>query len=218
MSISRKIIFLGITSILLTACTTVVQNNTSTPTNTTSAPQSTSAPAETSKGSPSSSPKASDSTASWKLYSNQKEGYQIKYPPTWYAMNGFESTIGTSENYLSNENVKYTELSKNGVYLFIKRDNATQAPENNPVKNFNALYTSQTHTNIQIANTQAIKIIFENEFDAGSKGDTNKRIIRYALMHNNKIYVLEFRSKFNVAITQNESIFDSIAQTFKFTN
>ena len=39
----------------------------------------------------------------------------------------------------------------------------------------------------------------------------------YAFMHNNKIYELEFRGQYNTAITQNESQFDSIAQSFKFT-
>ena len=153
------------------------------------------------------------STENWKTYSSTEDNYSVKYPSTWFSRGRVENSLGGAESYLSNENSKYSDLSPEGVYIFLKKKGKTD----NDSLLFNQAEETEGAEILTIDGQPAVKVKARTANMSGM-GDQERYVIETTVFYKNQtLYALSLESPFVKPVEENEKIYDQILSTFKFT-
>jgi hypothetical protein len=158
----------------------------------------------------------SKSRQEWKIYTNEKLGYSISYPPDWY----YGEFIENEYSGVAIHNFK-SGLQQPPKPVDIK---IIYTPNNNPKKLDLENYLKEKHSvslnfvseksNVNISNQLAIKEVFKGDADNSGNGKMlNTRTIDYILSRGQDI--VEISCILNNDIP--EDVVTNIALTFKFT-
>lgn len=159
----------------------------------------------------------------WQTLTNQQDGYQLKFPDTWYDIGQLESRDGFYMHALVNERGDLTKLSPNGMYIIIRKWTETLVFGDNqrltPPQYFNEYKKLWFDAKRLFIDGQPVlyKVIIAQR----TPGEKEKLsyIPQYMILDKNKfLYEIIYSSQSYELAQSSERLFNQIVNTMKFTD
>ena len=158
-----------------------------------------------------------DNTAGWKIYTNYKYGYSLKYPTNWYIKS---SSGGNAENNGCDENLTTTsiiELSATAIedcgfireFLPPSTTDITILVSDTAYADLTNILTDRPSKDTTIAGIKAVKYIHTKDSSGPDVNDT-----RIYFNYNNSGYLIYLKQSDQIG--SYDTIYDTILSTFKF--